>query len=198
MPRPSKICWYTLYECTYLESRHTFHAKLIYWSLCRIRRSPISVTTFDNCFIYDLEIGNLCEFSCLFGAPLLSLLKLCCFYYTFKDCNWSKASWSNLFELHPQKKSWCIVCDRSHCTNRDMIHCSCVLFTKNCVQFLALKRRFIMYHMTAAECSKAYVSQCIICFFFLTQKNHVERRKKSDRYLPCHIFGAKIQTFWLM
>ena len=51
-----------------------------------------------------------------------------------------------------------------------------------------------MYHMTAAECSKAYVSQCIICFYFLTQKNHVERRKKSDRYLPCHIFGAKIQT----
>ena len=85
---------------------------------------------------------------------------------------------------------YCIVCDRSHCTNRDMIHCSCVLFTKNCVQFLALKRRFIMYHMTAAECSKAYVSQCIICFFFLTQKNHVERRK--NRIDTCHaIFLAR-------
>ena len=47
-----------------------------------------------------------------------------------------------------------------------------------------------MYHMTAAECSKAYVSQCIICFFFLTQNNHVERRK--NRIDTCHaIFLAR-------
>ena len=126
-------------------SRPTFHTKLIYWLICRIQISPISVTTFDNCFVYNLEIGNLCEFSCLFGAPLLSLLKLCCFYYTFKDCNWSKASWSNLFELHPQKKS----CLRQKSLYKQTWFI--VLLLKTAYNFLSFEKE--IYHVSHDCCT---------------------------------------------